>query len=108
MIAKTGIVLIAVTFLVSAMGTLSFAGEPGPINKLSYGLGNLVTGVVEIPKQIGASFQKDHNGFEAMTTGLLRGVVYFVGRTLAGAVDTVFFMIPPFDKPLMEPIITAY
>jgi len=108
MIRKIGIIIVALSLLVLANGTTCLAKVPGPINKLSYGLGNLVTGVVEIPKQIITTYKKNNIGIEAITTGLLKGVVYCVGRTLAGAVDTVFFLIPPYDHPLIKPITEAY
>ena len=101
---KFGVVLALLGVLVLAVEPVCFAEVPGPVMKLTNGLSNVITGVVEVPKQMVDTFQKDKNGFEALTTGLLKGVIYGIGRTLAGAVDTVFFLVPPYDHPLVEPL----
>jgi len=37
------------------------------------------------------------------TLGIVEGVYTSVFRVLTGAFDTVTFIIPPYNKPLMEP-----
>ena len=74
------------------------------LNKMKDGLTNVLTGWTEVPRKISETYGADKNIFEALTIGTLKGVMYAFGRTAAGAVDTVFFFIPPYDKPLVEPL----
>ena len=105
--SKFGIALIAVSVLVLLMSPTCFAGgeKCGEcFNKMGNGLVNLLTGWVEIPNQIIATYNDTNNIAETAIVGTLKGFIHAVGRTSAGAVDTVFFFIPPYDKPLIEPL----
>ncbi|NQU94871.1 MAG: exosortase system-associated protein, TIGR04073 family [Candidatus Omnitrophica bacterium] len=104
--SKFGIALVAVSLLMLLMSPTSFAGEKCGecFNKLGNGLVNLLTGWVEIPKQIIATYDDTKNVAETAIVGTLKGFIHAIGRTSAGAVDTVFFFIPPYDQPLVEPL----
>lgn len=79
--------------------------EPGPLNKLSRGFTNLLTGWLEIPAQIMQTTERS-GSLAGATLGLGRGVVLGLGRTLAGALEMVTFPIPnPVTRygPVVEP-----
>ena len=101
---KTGIILAMIGMLVLVTGQVSFAQEASPVVKFSNGLLNVLTGWMEVPKQAKASYDADGNIFGALTIGTLKGAMYGAGRTIAGAVDTIFFFIEPYDEPLVEPL----
>ncbi len=101
---KSGIVLLIIGVLTFAIAGSSFAEDNSPLVKFKNGLVNVITSPVEIPKQIGQTYGDSDNMFEAMTIGMIKGVLYCAGRAIAGAVDTAFFFIPPYDKPLVEPL----
>ena len=102
--------MIMAGFLVLAMGSICLALDAkdtqatndNPGTKLGNGLGNALTGWMEIPRQV-SEVSSEQNAFAGMTYGLLQGVLYGTGRTAAGAFDAVTFVIPPYDKPIMEP-----
>ena len=66
------------------------------VSKASHGVANIVTGMIEIPKNV-TNITHDSNIFAGMTVGLLRGVVHGVSRTLIGVADLVS---SPFAKHL--------
>jgi putative exosortase-associated protein (TIGR04073 family) len=57
-------------------------------SKVSQGAANIVTGFVEIPKNI-VNISHDQNIFVGITWGTLRGVVHAVSRTLVGGVELI-------------------
>lgn len=57
-------------------------------SKVSQGTANIVTGFVEIPKNI-VNISHDQNIFVGITWGTLRGVVHAVSRTLVGGVELI-------------------
>ena len=57
-------------------------------SKVSQGTANIVTGFVEIPKNI-VNISHDQNIFIGVTWGTLRGVVHAVSRTLVGGVELI-------------------
>ena len=68
--------------------------------KLGTGIANVVTGFVEIPKNM--VIESNENGVAyGVTIGFITGIVHSVGRTLTGALDIATFMIP--TKPLIDP-----
>lgn len=60
--------------------------------KLVRGVTNVVTGVVEIPKQSYLTVRD--RGKIGYAVGPIKGVGMALYRTLLGAVETVFFMVP--------------
>ncbi len=101
--SKFGIALIAVSLLMLLMSPACFAGTEC-LNKLGNGLVNVLTGWMEIPNQIIVTYDDTSNIAETALVGTLKGFIHAVGRTGAGAVDAVFFFIPPYDQPLVEPL----
>jgi len=68
--------------------------------KLGNGIANVVTGFIEIPKNMLILSHEETPAYGA-TVGLMVGIVYMVGRTLFGAIDIATFMIP--TKPFVDP-----
>ena len=95
--------MITLVLIVSLLWvTPSFAQDQ--ITKLARGVGNLLTGVLEVPVQIMRE-TKNYGDFRGLFVGLFKGVFLGVKRTLIGAYEIVSFPFPiPKDyKPLMEP-----
>lgn len=73
-----------------------------PLNKLGRGATNLVTCWAEIPATaIRVSQEKDPA--LGWTVGVAEGVFTALLRGATGLFDTVTCVIPPYDKPLMQP-----
>ncbi|MDO8730610.1 MAG: exosortase system-associated protein, TIGR04073 family [Candidatus Omnitrophota bacterium] len=72
--------------------------------KLSRGTLNLVTGWLEIPKQISNVWQESGPG-PGMTMGFIKGLGFAVGRTAVGAYEIVTFPAPLPDgyQPIVQP-----
>ena len=77
---------------------------PGPLQKLSRGLANMVTGILEIPRNVWI-MRYERGRLAAATGGLLKGVWFTGTRVLAGAYDVATFPIPlPFHyEPVLQP-----
>ncbi|MCX5715866.1 MAG: exosortase system-associated protein, TIGR04073 family [Candidatus Omnitrophica bacterium] len=100
-ILKTGIAIAAVLIILN-MATPSFAQDPA--KKLGRGLVNILTGWVELPKNIyDTSVQS--NPLAGITIGLAKGLGMTIVRTGAGVYDTATFPFPlPKEyKPVLEP-----
>jgi len=71
--------------------------------KLTRGIANTLTSFIEFPKQIILT-GRDMGG-AAIIVGPLKGVGMVLYRTLIGATETVFFMVPQpgYYDPLMDP-----
>ncbi len=61
--------------------------------KLATGVANVVTGVVEIPKNMMITSGTKGTVY-GVTAGFFVGIVHTLGRTLSGAVDIVTFIVP--------------
>jgi putative exosortase-associated protein (TIGR04073 family) len=76
--------------------------ERTPLNKLGRGLINTVTCLVEVPAEAyKVSDEKDP--LVGCTLGVAEGFVTALLRGLTGLYDTVTFVIPPYNKPIMQP-----
>lgn len=73
-----------------------------PVNKLGRGVVNTATCWAEIPAEIFA-VSKDSDPVAGCTLGLAKGIFTGLLRGLTGIYDAVTFLIPPYNKPLMEP-----
>ncbi len=71
----------------------AFAADDGIGAKFSRGIANLVTGWVEVPKNI-ANESRRHNAAVGLTWGVVKGAVHTVGRTTMGGIDTATFFVP--------------
>jgi len=103
-ILMAGMLILGVSPLCTAEGTEVAPAEHSvsPATKLANGLGNALTGWMEIPRQM-AEVTNEQNAFAGSTIGLVKGLVFGTGRTAAGVIDTGTFVIPPYDKPIVEP-----
>jgi putative exosortase-associated protein (TIGR04073 family) len=76
--------------------------DKSPINKLGRGLLNTVTFFNEVPAGFfTVSAEKDE--IAGWTIGLVDGVATSLLRLFSGVFDTVTFILPPYNKPLMTP-----
>ena len=57
-------------------------------SKVSQGTANIVTGFIEIPKNV-VNISHDQNILVGITWGTLRGVIHSVGRTLLGGAELI-------------------
>ena len=84
--------LIAAVFLL-----VMAAARPGeastPFTKLGRGLGNILTGWLEVPVQISRTTESD-GSLAGLTVGPLKGLAFGIGRTVMGVVETVTFILP--------------
>lgn len=69
-------------------------------SKVSQGVANMVTGFIEIPKNI-INISHDQDVFVGITWGTLRGVIHTVGRTLVGGAELI--TSPIATEELMSP-----
>jgi len=104
---KFGAIVILASFMFAVASPICFAQQKGekeatPLDKLGNGLTNVLTGWMEIPRCIDEK-SKEENLFAGLTVGTLKGICYALGRTVVGVIDTVTFVIKPYDQPIMEP-----
>ncbi|MFH1594161.1 MAG: exosortase system-associated protein, TIGR04073 family [Candidatus Omnitrophota bacterium] len=99
---KKGIIISVVLMTALCLTTACFA--EGPATKVGRGLANILTGWVEIPKNIYDTSVED-NIFSGLTIGLAKGVGMAIVRTGAGVYETITFPFPiPEDyAPVLEP-----
>ncbi len=94
--------------LVLSFSVAAYAAAPAAAKdqnagtKLVRGFTNLVGCWLEVPKQI-YLVSKEDNLYVGVTYGLVKGIGYGVYRGAAGIFETVTFVIPPYDKILIEP-----
>ena len=88
--------------LLLSMTTVCFAQDP--FTKLGRGVANILTGWVEIPKNIYSTSVQD-NAFAGVTLGLAKGVGMTLVRTGSGVFETVTFPFPLPEnyKPILQP-----
>lgn len=94
-----------ICFIVIAMFGMStecYAQDFG--KKLGRGLANILTGWIELPKQI-YDTSVEENILAGLTMGLAKGIGMTIVRTGAGVYETVTFPFPiPEDyQPVLEP-----
>ncbi|MFC1577045.1 exosortase system-associated protein, TIGR04073 family [Candidatus Omnitrophota bacterium] len=96
------IICIVVMLVLSVVVTQSYAQDPA--KKLGRGIANVLTGWVELPKNIYDTSVED-NPLSGLTIGLAKGVGMTIVRTGAGVYETVTFPFPiPEDyAPVLEP-----
>ena len=102
MIKRSLTALAAALVLVSLTAGPAMAGDP--FTKLGRGAANLLTGWVEIPKNIYAT-SVEQNAFVGMTGGLLKVLGQGIVRTAGGAYEIISFPFPaPANyEPVMQP-----
>ncbi|NQT21810.1 MAG: exosortase system-associated protein, TIGR04073 family [Candidatus Omnitrophica bacterium] len=99
---KKGLILVVAIVAVVCMTANVYAQDPG--KKLVRGVANVLTGWVELPKNIYQTTVED-NILSGLTIGLAKGVGMSIVRTGAGIYETVTFPFPiPEDyAPVLEP-----
>jgi len=99
---KKGFIIVVALLMVFSLTTTCFAQDMG--KKLTRGLANIVTGWVELPKNIYDTSVED-NIFSGLTVGLVKGIGMAIVRTGAGVYETITFPFPiPEDyAPVLEP-----
>ena len=99
---KKGIIVVIALMMIVSIATTCYAQDPG--KKLMRGLANVLTGWVELPKNIYETSVED-NVFAGLTIGLAKGVGMTIVRTGAGVYETITFPFPiPEDyAPVLEP-----
>lgn len=101
--ALKGTIILVAAMLILNLWSINCYSQ-NPIKKLGRGVANVITGWVEIPKNVYDTTQ-DENIFMGLTIGLAKGLGMSVIRTGAGIYDAVTFPFPiPQDyEPLLEP-----
>ena len=99
---KKGLIMAVVMIMILAVATVSYAQDPA--KKLGRGLANILTGWIELPKNIYDTSVED-NPLAGLTIGLAKGVGMTIVRTGAGIYEVVTFPFPiPEDYgPVLEP-----
>ena len=97
-----GLIIAVVMVMVLAVATASYAQDPA--KKLGRGLANILTGWIELPKNIYDTSVED-NPLAGLTIGLAKGIGMTIVRTGAGIYEVVTFPFPiPEDYgPVLEP-----
>ncbi len=85
-----------------AIDTDNIHYENSPVNKLGRGIINTATCWAEVPASI-AKVSKQTDPFVGATLGTVEGVFTGILRGITGIFDAVTFVIPPYNKPMMEP-----
>ena len=99
---KKGMIIAIALIMVFSLTTTCFAQDAG--KKLIRGLANILTGWVELPKNIYDTSVED-NVFSGLTIGLAKGIGMTIVRTGAGIYETITFPfpIPENYAPVLEP-----
>ena len=110
-IAKKSAVVIMVIvlcgLLVSAASADDLSRSRTDANKMMHKLGrgivNVLTGWMEVPKNISVEWKKS-DPFSGIVMGTVKGLGWTLGRTMSGAYDVVTFPLPIPEnyEPLME------
>ena len=86
----------------SLIDTADMRYEKSPLNKLGRGIINTLTCWAEIPAEA-YKVSEDKDPLTGCTLGVAEGFFTAMLRGLTGIFDTVTFIIPPYNKPLMKP-----
>jgi len=97
-----GIIICVAILMVLNIANACYAQDMG--KKVYRGLANIITGWIELPKNIYDTSVED-NPLSGLTIGLAKGVGMTIVRTGAGVYETVTFPfpIPEGYAPVLEP-----
>ena len=97
-----GLIIALVMVMILAVASTSYAQDPA--KKLGRGLANILTGWIELPKNI-YDVSVEENPLAGLTIGLAKGIGMTIVRTGAGIYEVVTFPFPiPEDYgPVLEP-----
>lgn len=73
-----------------------------PLNKLDRGIINGATFWTELPAEV-AKVSKEQNPAMGATIGVVQGTITSAIRAGTAVFDTLTFLIPPYNKPVMKP-----
>ena len=101
---KTLKIMMVCFVVIAILGIAAQGYAQDPAKKLGRGLANILTGWVELPKNIYDTSVED-NPLSGLTVGLAKGVGMTIVRTGAGVYETVTFPfpIPEGYCPVLEP-----
>ena len=100
--AKKNLSIILIALMIINIASVCYGQDM--TRKLGRGVGNILTGWIEVPKNIYDTSVED-NILVGLTMGLAKGVGMFIVRTGAGVYEAVTFPFPiPEDyQPVLEP-----
>lgn len=84
---------LSIVLILAIMFTASLAFAQGPVQKLSRGLLNTLTGFFELPLNIIRKSAAEGYA-QGLSVGLVEGIIKSVHRTLVGVYEVVTFLIP--------------
>lgn len=99
---KAVTIALAVMVILFLIGFQYAYAEENAFHKLGRGLVNAASGCLEIPKNI-HDVSVESNPVEGITYGTIKGTGMALIRTGAGVIDTATFVLPEYDKLLVEP-----
>lgn len=73
-----------------------------PLSKLQRGVANIATCYLEVPASI-FNLAEEKGDLLGFTLGSVQGLFTTLFRALEGVFDTVTFIIPPYNRPIMQP-----
>ncbi len=96
--------LLVCLVVIAMIGVAANCYAQDPAKKLARGVANVLTGWVELPKNIYET-SVEENILSGLTMGLAKGIGMTIVRTGAGVYETVTFPFPiPEDyQPVLEP-----
>ncbi|NQT54285.1 exosortase system-associated protein, TIGR04073 family [bacterium] len=101
---KKMLIVVALLFAVSSVALAQDEEMQGPrytiFTKLFRGIGNVIMSPIEIPVSL-FNVGAETDVTVGLTLGTLAGVVGGAERLIAGGVDIVTFIFPPYDKPMI-------
>ncbi|MFC1804247.1 exosortase system-associated protein, TIGR04073 family [Candidatus Omnitrophota bacterium] len=91
--------------LVLIVGLSSVAFAKSPADKLTRGIGNVLTGILEIPQTIDEEWTASNNAAIGIFAGAVKGTALAIGRIFSGIWDIVSFpaAVPKDYEPLYKP-----
>ncbi len=100
---KKVLALVVIAVMVFSLAAPAFAKTPS--DKLARGIGNVATGVLEVPQTIGQEWKKSNNAAVGIFCGLFKGIAQAVARTGSGLWDVITFplALPKDYEPLYHP-----
>ncbi|MDD3297026.1 MAG: exosortase system-associated protein, TIGR04073 family [Candidatus Omnitrophica bacterium] len=98
---RTFVALVLTVVVLGCAGS-AYAMDQNAATKLARGICNDVTFWIEVPKQVYLE-ARDRDPLTGLTYGMVKGIGYGIMRLGEGIYDTALFLLPPYDRPLMEP-----
>ena len=101
---KTIKILFICCVIIAMVGMATQCYAQSPMKKLGRGLANILTGWIELPKNM-YDTSGEENMLSGITMGMAKGIGMTIVRTGAGVYETITFPLPiPEDyEPVLEP-----